>query len=194
MIDNMSLSEPVLAPFSYCDYVLRPDAKEVHRVYHDTEYGFPSDDESVLFERLVLEINQAGLSWETILRKREGFKAAYSGFDVDKVAAYGEEDTNRLLGDPNIIRNRMKIAAATHNAKRVQELRDSHGGFAKWLESHHPLSKEEWVKLFKAKFKFVGGEIVNEFLMSLGYLRGAHEEQCPIHAVVLARHPAWSRQ
>ncbi|HSI73831.1 MAG TPA: DNA-3-methyladenine glycosylase I [Fimbriimonas sp.] len=177
---------------SYCDYVIRPEAKEVHRTYHDTEYGFPSREESVLFERLVLEINQAGLSWETILRKREGFKAAYDQFDVDTVAAYEEKDIERLLSDASIIRNRLKVNAAIENARRIQQLRVSHGSFAAWLDAHHPLTKDEWVKLFKQNFRFVGGEIVNEFLMSLGYLPGAHVEHCPVYADVLRKNPPWA--
>jgi DNA-3-methyladenine glycosylase I len=175
---------------SYCDYVARPDAKAVHKDYHDREYGFASRSESVLFERLVLEINQAGLSWETILNKRDGFRDAYQSFDVDVVAAYGEADVNRLLGDPRIIRNRLKIAAAIHNAQVIQSL----GGFADWLDRHHPLPKEEWVKLFKRTFKFTGGEIVGEFLMSLGYLPGAHDEGCPTYPAVLAANPPWRQR
>jgi DNA-3-methyladenine glycosylase I len=166
---------------TYCEYVLTEKAHPLHRTYHDTEYGVHSADEKVLFERLILEINQAGLSWETVLKKREGFQKAYDGFDVDKVAAYGEEDVARLLSDPGIIRNRLKVAAAIHNAQVVQELRKSHGSFAGWIDAHHPLSKEEWVKLFKKTFRFTGGEIVNEFLMSLGYLPGAHHPGCSLY-------------
>ncbi|CAN5475351.1 DNA-3-methyladenine glycosylase I [soil metagenome] len=171
---------------SYCDVVLRPETHPVHQVYHDTEYGFPSRDESVLFERLILEINQAGLSWETILKKRDGFRAAYDQFDVDTVATYCGSDIARLLGDPGIIRNRLKVAAAIHNAQVIQRMRSEHGSFAEWLDAHHPRSKEEWVKLFKSRFKFTGGEIVGEFLMSLGYLPGAHDEDCPVLAKIRA--------
>ena len=176
---------------SYCGYVLRPDAKEVHRIYHDTEYGFPSTDESVLFERLVLEINQAGLSWETILNKRAGFRRAFRDFDVDAVAGFGEQEVEMLLQDAGIIRNRMKVQAAIFNARRIVEMRESHGGFSAWLEAHHPLEKGDWVKLFKKNFKFVGGEIVGEFLMSLGYLPGAHEEGCEKFEEVAKLNPAW---
>ncbi|UEM23909.1 DNA-3-methyladenine glycosylase I [Skermanella mucosa] len=164
-----------------------------HGPYHDTEYGFPSDDERVLFERLVLEINQAGLSWLTILKKREAFAAAFESYDVDRIAAYGEEDRARLLGDAGIIRNRLKIDAVIENARRVRALRDSHGGFAGWLDRHHPLDKAGWVKLFKSQFRFTGGEIVNEFLMSLGYLPGAHHPGCPVHRHVESLDPPWIR-
>lgn len=165
----------------------------VHGQYHDHEYGFPQRAESELFERLVLEINQAGLSWETILRKRQGFRAAYAGFDVDAVAGFGEDDVARLLADPGIIRNRLKVLAAIHNAGVVRRLRATHGGFAAWLDAHHPLSKPEWVKLFKKTFRFTGGEITGEFLMSLGYLPGAHRADCPAHARIARLDPPWMR-
>ena len=163
---------------SYCDFA---PGHPVHGPYHDREYGFPQREEAVLFERLLLEINQAGLSWETILKKREGFRQAYSGFDVDTVAAYGESDRSRLLADPRIIRNRLKVDAAIHNAQVIQRLRESHGGFAQWLDAHHPRDKPEWIKLFKKTFRFTGGEITGEFLMSLGYLPGAHQPACPVY-------------
>ena len=161
----------------YCDIA---PGHPVHGLYHDTEYGFPQRDEAVLFERLLLEINQAGLSWETILKKRDGFRRAYTEFDVDKVARYGDKDRERLLADPGIIRNRLKVVAAIHNAQVIRGLRDSHGGFLQWLEAQHPLPKAEWVKLFKKTFRFTGGEITGEFLMSLGYLPGAHRADCPV--------------
>jgi DNA-3-methyladenine glycosylase I len=162
-----------------------------HGPYHATEYGFPSRDDRVLFERLVLEINQAGLSWLTILRKREAFAKAFAGFDIDKVAAFDAHDRQRLLADAGIIRNRLKIEAAIDNAKVLQALRQSHGSFADWLDAHHPLPKDEWVKLFRKTFRFTGGEIVGEFLMSLGYLPGAHEQACPVYRQVLKLDPPW---
>ncbi|GAB3057202.1 DNA-3-methyladenine glycosylase I [Stenotrophomonas tumulicola] len=166
----------------------------VHGHYHDQEYGFPQREERELFERLLLEINQAGLSWETILKKREGFRRAYDGFDVDTVAGYGQPDIDRLLADPGIIRNRLKVLAAIHNAQVIQGLRDSHGGFVQWLDAHHPLDKADWVKLFKNTFRFTGGEITGEFLMSLGYLRGAHADDCPVQKRIAKLKPAWSTQ
>ncbi|WP_207478828.1 DNA-3-methyladenine glycosylase I [Arenibaculum pallidiluteum] len=162
-----------------------------HGPYHDGEYGFPSTDERVLFERLVLEINQAGLSWETILRKRAAFVAAYDGFDVDKVAAYGEADRARLMADAGIIRNRLKIESAIENARRIQAMRSEWGGFNAWLQAHHPRDKAAWVALFRKTFRFTGGEIVGEFLMSLGYLPGAHEPGCPVYARILELEPPW---
>jgi DNA-3-methyladenine glycosylase I len=165
----------------------------VHGVYHDTEYGFPVGDEKALFERLILEINQAGLSWLTILRKRAAFRAAFADFDVDRVAAFGPVDTDRLLADSGIIRNRLKIEATTENARRIQALRRSHGSFAGWLDAHHPRSLDEWTRLFRQTFRFTGGQIVSEFLMSLGYLPGAHEPDCPAFARILELSPPWAR-
>jgi DNA-3-methyladenine glycosylase I len=172
-------------------YCLAAPGNPLHGPYHDEEYGFPSGDEAVLFERLVLEINQAGLSWATILKKRSAFRGAFAGFNVDRVAAFGREDVERLMNDAGIIRNRLKIAAVIDNAQRVQELRREYGSFAGWLDAHHPRPREEWVKLFKKTFRFTGGEIVNEFLMSLGYLGGAHEANCPIYARIAALDPPW---
>jgi DNA-3-methyladenine glycosylase I len=175
-------------------YCLAAPGSPLHGPYHDGEYGFPSRDEAILFERLVLEINQAGLSWATILKKRDAFRAAFAGFEVDRVAAFGAEDVDRLMADAGIIRNRLKIAATIDNARRIQELRRDYGSFAAWLDAHHPRSREEWVKLFKKTFRFTGGEIVNEFLMSLGYLGGAHVESCPVYARIAALDPPWSVQ
>jgi DNA-3-methyladenine glycosylase I len=165
----------------------------VHAHYHDGEYGFPTSEESVLFERLILEINQAGLSWLTILKKRSAFRAAFADFEVDRVAAFGLADINRLLADSGIIRNRLKVEAAIENAKRIQALRVSDGSFAGWLDTHHPQSPQEWTRLFRQTFRFTGGQIVNEFLMSVGYLPGAHEPDCPVFIRILEHSPPWAR-
>ncbi len=162
---------------SYCQFA---PGHPIHGPYHDTEYGFPLRDDAGLFERLILEINQAGLSWETILKKREHFRRAYSGFDPHLVAAYGEADRVRLLADAGIIRNRLKVDAAIHNAKRIVMLISEHGSFAAWLDAQGQLEKAQWVKLMKRAFRFMGGEIVGEFLMSIGRLPGAHDEWCPV--------------
>jgi DNA-3-methyladenine glycosylase I len=177
---------------TYCQYVLEHPEDEFNKRYHDTEYGFPIQDDNLLFERLVLEINQAGLSWITILKKADNFRRAYDGFDLETVAGYGESERARLLSDAGIIRNRLKVNAAIENARRILELRVEHGSFKGWLDAHHPRTKDEWVKLFKQNFKFVGGEIVNEFLMSTGYLPGAHEESCPIYPQVILKSPPWA--
>ncbi len=165
---------------SYCDFCKSLPADNHHRVYHDFHYGFPIEDDNELFGRLILEINQAGLSWDIILRKQAAFREAYSGFSIEKIARYTDADRERLLDNPGIIRNRLKINAAIHNAGVILELKEKHGSFKSWIEYHHPLKKEEWVKIYKKVFKFTGGEIVNEFLMSTGYLPGAHDETCTI--------------
>lgn len=162
-----------------------------HGPYHDHEYGFPLRDDDRLFERLVLEINQAGLSWLTILKKRTGMREAYSGFDIEAVAAYDDRDRARLLDDARIIRNRLKVNAAIHNAQRIVALQEEFGSFAAWLDHHHPRPKADWVKLFKRTFKFTGGEITGEFLMSTGYLPGAHAEDCPVFETIAAQRPPW---
>jgi DNA-3-methyladenine glycosylase I len=173
---------------TYCDAA---PGHQWHGPYHEKEYGFPLDDDAALFERLILEINQAGLSWLTILKKREAFRRAYGGFDPEVVAAYGDADRARLLADPEIIRNRLKVDAAIENARRILELRRAYGSFSGWLAAHHPRTKDEWVKLFKQTFRFTGGEIVGEFLMSIGYLPGAHTTICPVYRQIARRKPPW---
>ena len=163
-----------------------------HGPYHDREYGFPVRSDRKLFERLVLEINQAGLSWLTILKKRAAFRRAYEGFELERVAAYGEAERERLLGDASIIRNRLKVDAAIENARRLLAIREEHGSFHRWLKAHHPLDKSDWVKLFKRSFRFTGGEITGEFLMSTGWLPGAHREDCPVHSAILEKRPPWA--
>lgn len=174
----------------YCDIA---PGHEWHGDYHDFEYGFPIRDDNVLFERLVLEMNQAGLSWLTILKKRDGFRRAYDGFDVDTVAGYGARERTRLLADAGIVRNRLKVDAAIENARRIQALRAEHGSFASWLDANHPLDKDAWVKLFRETFRFTGGEITGEFLMSTGYLPGAHRESCPVFDRIVQLDPPWMR-
>jgi DNA-3-methyladenine glycosylase I len=177
----------------YCDYCNLHPEDSFNRVYHDTQYGFPLEDDNLLFERLILEINQAGLSWITILKKAENFRRAYDQFEIDTIAAYGESDRARLLADPGIIRNRLKVNAAIENARRIQAVRADFGSFKGWLDAHHPLTKDEWTKLFRKTFVFTGGEIVNEFLISTGYLPGAHGEDCPIYPFTLRQNPPWRR-
>lgn len=179
---------------SYCAAIRTGLLHPVHTVYHDTEYGFPITDDRRLFERLIWEINQAGLSWETILKRQEGFRAAYDDFDIARVAAYGEEDVARLLADARIIRNRLKVAAAIANAQTILRLQAEHGSFRAWLDLNHPRPLAEWVKLFRATFRFTGGEIVNEFLMSTGYLPGAHDADCPVGIAIRSQAPPWTRE
>lgn len=174
---------------TYCHAAL---GHEFHGPYHDEEYGFPTRDDDALFERLTLEINQAGLSWLTILKKRGAFRRAFDGFRIEKVARYGEADRARLLADAGIIRNRLKVDAVIENAKRIVELKESHGSFHAWLHGNHPMGKDDWVKLFKRTFRFTGGEITGEFLMSTGFLPGAHHESCPVYRQIHALAPPWA--
>lgn len=178
---------------SYCQFAndLPPDSDNPNKHYHDHVYGYAVTSDNELFARLVLEINQAGLSWTTILKKWAGFYRAYSDFDIATVAAFAENDVARLLQDASIIRNRLKVQAAIHNAQQIQVLQQQYGSFKAWLDAHHPRSKDDWVKLFKRQFKFVGGEIVNEFLMSTGYLPGAHDDDCPVLVRALASQPPY---
>ena len=178
---------------TYCDYVTTLNARNVHKLYHDKEYGFPIKNDNELFARLVLEINQAGLSWETILKKKENFFKAFENFEIATVAKFNAKKFDALLQDPGIIRNRLKINAAIENAKVIVQLQKEVGSFKKWIESHHPKSRDEWVKLFKKHFKFTGGEIVNEFLMSAGYLPGAHAKICPVFKKIAKKKPMWMK-
>lgn len=179
---------------TYCEYCRSHPDDIFNTEYHNTQYGFPIGDDNLLFERLVLEINQAGLSWITILKKAENFRKAYDGFDIEKIANYTAEDRERLLSDAGIIRNRLKVNAAIVNAQKILELKKEQGSFKNWLDKNHLLTKDEWVKVFKKTFIFTGGEIVNEFLMSTGYLAGAHQEDCPAYRKVASLRPAWMRK
>jgi len=174
---------------AYCGFA---PGDPIHGVYHDTEYGFPTAEEGVLFERLMLEINQAGLSWATILKKRAAFRAAYAEFTVDRVAAFGTLEIERLLADPGIIRNRLKIEAAAENARRIQALRQSHGSFALWLAAHHPRSPEAWTQLFRRTFRFNVRPIFGEYLICIVNVTGTPETDCPVFARILESTPPWA--
>jgi len=181
---------------TYCSVIphMKDGDRQLHQKYHDELYGFPIDSDDELFCRLVLEINQAGLSWTTILKKEQTFRKAYSNFSLKKVAAYQEKDIERLLNDAGIIRNKLKVNAAIENAKTILALQKQFGSFRQWLDAQHPLTKDEWTKLFKKTFKFTGGEIVNEFLMSAGYLPGAHGPDCAIYKKILKAKPMWANK
>jgi DNA-3-methyladenine glycosylase I len=170
---------------TYCDYIstLSGEKLSLHKEYHDNHYGFPIESDDELFERLMFEINQAGLNWILILKKQNNFHNAFDNYSVEKVANYGEKEFLRLMNDQGIIRNKLKINAAIENAKIIQKISKESGSFRKWLDiqSEKVTSLEEWTKMFKKTFKFTGGEIVNEFLMSTGYLPGAHSPECPVY-------------
>ena len=186
----------MIKPTSYCQAIqmMKAEDQNVHKIYHDQQYGFPIEDDNELFCRLILEINQAGLSWTTILKKQETFRNAYHNFDIKKVAVYTNKDIQRLLNDAGIIRNRLKINAAIENAKIIVTLQKEFGSFKNWLSKQHPKSKEEWTQLFKKTFLFTGGEIVNEFLLSTGYLPGAHESSCKVYKKIIKAKPLWNKK
>lgn len=170
---------------TYCEYIKTITGENLllHRAYHDNYYGFPLDNDDELFERLMLEINQAGLSWILILKKQDNFRKAFDNYNLEKVASYGEKDLERLMNDPGIIRNRLKIKAAVDNAKSVLGIREEWGSFKNWLDQIALTTDtlSDWTKIFRKTFRFTGGEIVNEFLMSTGYLPGAHSPDCPVY-------------
>ena len=166
--------------------------------YHDTEWGFPVDDDQRLFEKLSLEAFQSGLSWRTILAKRENFRAAFEGFDFHRVARFGERDVERLLADQGIVRHRGKIEAVVHNARCAQEMVKAEGSLAAYFWRHEPapgelappqsvstsatsiaLSKD----LKQRGWKFVGPTTVYAFLQAMGLIND-HAEGCVVRASV----------
>ena len=176
---------------NYCAFCADPLTPRIHKHYHENEYGFPITSDNELFGRLILEINQAGLSWTTILNKASNIRSAYANFDIESVANFTQDDRNRLLSNPGIIRNKLKVNAIIHNAQVITSLQENFGSFKGWIDCQHPLSKDKWVKSFKKTFKFTGGEITNEFLMSSGYLKGAHVTTCPVYQKVIVQSPPW---
>jgi DNA-3-methyladenine glycosylase I len=166
--------------------------------YHDKEWGFPVDNDQRLFEKLSLEAFQSGLSWRTILAKRENFRAAFQGFDFHRVARFDARDTERLLADEGIVRHRGKIEAVIHNARCAQEMVKSEGSLAAYFWRHEPgsaelappqsastsptsiaLSKD----LKKRGWKFVGPTTVYAFLQAMGLIND-HAEGCVVRAEV----------
>lgn len=171
-------------PTSYCQYVNTLPLENVHRQYHDHQYGFKIDNDDELFGRLILEINQAGLSWTTILNKKENFKKAYSNFNIHKIASYSSFEIDQLLSNKGIVRNKLKVKAVVFNAQKVIEIQNEFGSFYKWLKSNKNNDLTDWIILFKETFKFTGGEITKEFLMSTGLVAGAHIKSCPIYSLI----------
>ena len=150
--------------------------------YHDEEWGIPLEGDDDLFERLTLEIFQAGLNWRLILQKRPAFRKAFLNFSIKRVAAYGEKDVARLLKDKGIIRNRLKIESTIENAKRLKIIIGEHGSFAAYIENLTG-GQDELYKEFKKQFRFMGPMIAESFLLSIGRIDGAHEPGCS-----MARH------
>lgn len=189
------------------DTIMGPDGKLRCRwcgaapeflAYHDTEWGYPVDDDHRLFEKLCLEGFQSGLSWRTILAKRENFRAAFHGFDFDKIARFTQHDVERLLKNEGIVRHRGKIEAVINNAHRAQELVKREGSLAAFLWRHEPETKQlakpqtastsaESValskELKKLGWKFVGPTTVYAFMQAMGLIND-HVEECVIRAKV----------
>jgi DNA-3-methyladenine glycosylase I len=145
--------------------------------YHDKEWGVPLQGDDELFERLTLEIFQAGLSWRLILQKRQAFRKAFAEFSIERVASFGEKDVARLLKDKGIIRNRLKIEATIENARRLKGIIAEHGSFADYIEGLGG-NIDDINKELKRSFKFMGPMIAECFLQSIGKLDGAHEPGC----------------
>src|SRR5690554_4103852 len=176
---------------SYCEFT--KDLEEIHldRKYHDERYGFLTDNDDELFGRLILEINQAGLSWSLMLKKEENFKKAFDNFSIQKVANYNKDKVEELMSNAGIIRNKRKIEAVIYNANQIIEIQRKYGSFSLWLDQFIGYSLSEWTKLFKKNFKFTGEKIVEEFLMSTSYLKGAHNENCQIYDKIKNKKPKW---
>jgi DNA-3-methyladenine glycosylase I len=170
---------------TYCEYLntISGENLALHKEYHDNHYGFPLNDDNGLFERLMFEINQAGLNWILILKKQHNFRKAFDNYEIEKVALYGEQDFQRLMNDKGIIRNKLKINAAIENARTIIRLRQEWGTFKNWLDQHSQKADSlgTWTRYFRQNFKFTGEEIVKEFLMSTGYMEGAHSPDCPVY-------------
>jgi DNA-3-methyladenine glycosylase I len=183
------------------------DSAPEYRAYHDTEWGFPVADDTRLFEKLSLEGFQAGLSWLTILRKRENFRRAFKGFDAAEVARFGERDVNRLLDDASIIRHRGKIEAVINNARRMVELIDEHGSLAAYVWRFEPAeaqspadrsavpndtpeSKALAKDLKRRGWRFVGPTTVYAFMQAMGLVND-HVEGCLAGAAVRAARAAF---
>jgi DNA-3-methyladenine glycosylase I len=177
---------------SYCTFCKNLDENNPHKKYHDSLYGFPIHDDNELFGRLILEINQAGLSWETILKKEDNFRNAFNNYNISEISQFDNLKFNELMNNSGIIRNKLKINAVINNANAIIRIQQDFGSFKNWLDENHPKTIEDWVKLFKKYFTFVGGEIVKEFLMSIGYLKGAHDENCKIYHEILKVTPKWN--
>lgn len=163
---------------SYCSYARNLPENNVHRLFHDKEHGRMPESDNEIFGRLILEMNQAGLSWDCVLKKYDNFRIAYHNFEVQRIANYSEKDIERILSDKGVIRHRKKIEAAIYNAKQILALQDEFGSFREWINAKKGLNLDEWVREFKKRFKFVGKESVNELLMGLNILPGAHDKEC----------------
>ena len=180
-----------------------PGDDDLYRTYHDAEWGMPVVDDNPLFEKICLEGFQSGLAWITILRKRENFRAAFAGFDIETVAQLGHADVERLLGDAGIVRHRRKIESTINNAQRALETIEAEGSLATWLWSFEPDAPEgdrdgEWTipsttptstrlskELKERGWTWVGPTTVYAFMQAMGMVND-HIPGCDAHARVEA--------
>jgi DNA-3-methyladenine glycosylase I len=193
---------PSLPRLQRCEWVSEGDPLYV--AYHDEEWGVPSRDDRHLFELLVLEGAQAGLSWSTILRKRQGYRTAFAGFDAERVARFGPRDVDRLLRDPGIVRNRLKVESAVANARAVLALHEEHGTLAAYvwdfigrrplrnrfrtlaeIPAETPESKAMSKDLKRRGFRFVGPTVCYAFMQAAGLVND-HVVSCFREAEVAA--------
>ncbi len=164
--------------------------EEIYIRYHDEEWGVPKYDDDILFEMLILEMFQSGLSWITILKKREAFRKAFDDFDIDKIMEYGESKVNELLENKCIIRNRLKIDATINNAKIFREIQNEYGSFSAYIWSYtdnkiikaeyktkSDLSEKISKDLKKKGMKFVGPTIIYSYMESIGIIDN-HTKDC----------------
>ena len=187
-------------------------ATPLYRRYHDREWGFPVIDERRLFEKLCLEGFQAGLSWLTILNKREAFRAGFADFDAERIARFGERDVERLLGDAGIVRHRGKIESVINNARRMLELRDEYGSLSRYVWRYEPAASSRPRRITRAAvmamastpessamskdlkrrgWSFVGPTTVYAFMQAMGLVND-HLEGCAVRAAALAVHASFT--
>ncbi len=186
---------------SYCEAARSNPLLNYH---HDQIHGFPCQNDHSLFEYYCLEVAQAGLSWQTIMKKHQGMRRAFDNFDIHIVANYSETDIARLMQEEDVIKYRLKIDAIIGNARAMIDIQKEYKSFSQWLEMQHgtliksiqeniqeniqanvqipiiDFAKAYWIKLLKKHFRFVGKEIVGEFLTGIAYLPNAHDADCPI--------------
>ncbi len=180
---------------------------EAMRTYHDTEWGVPVHDDGLMFEHLMMEAMQCGLSWSLMLKKREIFRACFDGFDYDKIAAYTETDVERIMNTEGMIRSRRKIEAVINNAKCFQKIRQEHGSFCDWLWAHsggktilymghekgripvsNGLSDEIARELRDCGFKYLGTVTVYSHLQACGIIND-HGKDCPCYHAINEHNP-----
>ncbi len=176
----------------YCDWCRSGNATEIHIHHHDLEHGIPPDTDNQLFSRLCYEVLQAGLSWDIILKRRDGLHAVWHDFDVPTIARLSDDDLSVIAADVRNIRHGQKAVAIRHNAQAFEDLAMEHGSARAWLYGLGETDAKVWQKLFKTHFKFTGATIQDEFLMGTGVRVGAHAEECPRYAAALAAGAPWA--